>query len=257
MKKTIYLISILVLLSACNIRTPEIHGVVLDAETKQPVEGAWITATLEIASKTVQGDVHNSLFVGKTWTDKDGKFVLPSKEFQKPSFPVSFGTRVERLSVSVAAIGKRGGLSLKELREKDSLNIYLKPLTLKNELETEKGGSSEIRWLYEYCLSGRIGLSIPIVEGGCDNKELNLTIAEYERYLEKFKKYGEEGKVEGYSVYLEQMAYLYEKKGDYERAIETLQQTIAFMERHNLQFGKADIEWKIKKLQQKLDKKQR
>lgn len=69
-------------LIGCDLKTPEIRGVVLDAETKQPVEGAWITATLEVYSKTFGGEVHRSLLLGKSWTDKEGKFLLPSKEFK-------------------------------------------------------------------------------------------------------------------------------------------------------------------------------
>ncbi len=68
-----------------ELKTPEIRGVVLDADTKQPVEGAWVTATLEVYSKTVGGEVHHSLLLGKSWTDKEGKFLLPSKEFKSKS----------------------------------------------------------------------------------------------------------------------------------------------------------------------------
>ncbi len=52
-------VALLFLVTGCNIKTPEIRGVVLDAETKQPVEGAWVTATLEFTAKTVAGDVYN------------------------------------------------------------------------------------------------------------------------------------------------------------------------------------------------------
>ncbi len=61
-------------LTGCDLKTPEIRGVVLDADIKQPVEGAWVTATLEVYSKTIAGEVHHSFFVGKTWTNKEGKF---------------------------------------------------------------------------------------------------------------------------------------------------------------------------------------
>ena len=64
-------------LMGCELKTPEIRGVVLDEETKKPIEGAWVTSTLEVYSKTVGGEVHHSFFVGKTWTDKEGKFLLP------------------------------------------------------------------------------------------------------------------------------------------------------------------------------------
>jgi len=35
---------------------------VLDEETKQPVEGMWVGAALQIESKTIQGSVHSYLF---------------------------------------------------------------------------------------------------------------------------------------------------------------------------------------------------
>ena len=69
-------------LTGCDLKTPEIRGVVLDAGTKQLVEGAWVTATLEVYSKTVGGEVHHSLLPGKSCTDKEGKFLSPSKEFK-------------------------------------------------------------------------------------------------------------------------------------------------------------------------------
>jgi len=245
-------------LAGCDLRTPEIQGTVLDAETKQPVEGAWVTATLEVYSKTVAGDVHQSLFVGKTWTDKEGKFVLPQKDFKKPSFSVSYGIKVEGLGVKVTSAGKRGWKSIKEYGRKESMNIFLDPL--KDELKIEEGYSSEIRWLYEYCLTGRVGLAMPAVEGGCDDKELNLAIAEYERFLEQHKRPAEEGKVKGYSIYMEQLAYLYEKKGDLNKAIETLKKKIAFIEKRGLlrhenwQKEKSNIERKTNELQQKIKK---
>ena len=77
----IFIVGILMIgLTGCDLKTPEIRGVVLDVETKQPVE-AWGTATLDVYNKTVGGDVHHSFFVGKTSTDKEGKFLLPSEDF--------------------------------------------------------------------------------------------------------------------------------------------------------------------------------
>src|SRR3972149_7143623 len=109
---------LLIGLIGCEIKTPEIKGVVLDAETKQPVEGAWITATLEVSNKTFAGDVHQSLFVGKTWTDKKGRFAIPSKEFKKPSFSVSFGSKVESLNIAARVTGvKSGGTAIKSLTD--------------------------------------------------------------------------------------------------------------------------------------------
>ena len=82
-KLMIFIVGILMIsLTGCDLKTPEIRGVVLDAETKQPLEGAWVTATLEVYSKTVGGEVHHSLLPGKSCTDKEGKFLSASKEFK-------------------------------------------------------------------------------------------------------------------------------------------------------------------------------
>src|SRR4030067_2060209 len=83
-------VALLFLVTGCNIQTPEIRGVVLDAETKQPVEGAWVTATLGIKTKTVAGDTHSylSVEIPHTRSDKNGKFVISSSKFDTPSFPV-------------------------------------------------------------------------------------------------------------------------------------------------------------------------
>ncbi len=101
----------LVGLMGCNIKTPEIHGVVLDEETKQPVEGAWVRATLDLKSKTIQGDVTRYLSVDSphTRTDKHGKFVIPSRTFKKPPFPIGFGTEAISFGIGAATVDDRGG----------------------------------------------------------------------------------------------------------------------------------------------------
>src|SRR3972149_7158489 len=82
-------------LAGCKLDTPEIRGIVLDSETKEPVEGAWVRASIEITTKTVGGDVHSDISLDRphTRTGKDGRFVIPSKSFQKPSIPIGFGTK--------------------------------------------------------------------------------------------------------------------------------------------------------------------
>src|SRR3990170_5086357 len=125
-------VALLFLVTGCNIKTPEIRGVVLDAETKQPVEGAWVTATLGIKTKTVGGDVRNYLSVEQphTRTDKNGRFIIPSRGFKKPSFPAGFGTDIETFGVGASAVDDRGGdINLKNFLGKDKadVTIYVKP----------------------------------------------------------------------------------------------------------------------------------
>ncbi len=242
----------------CSIKTPEIRGVVLDEETKQPVEEAWITATLGIKTKTVGGDVHKYLSVEMphTRTDKSGRFIIPSKRFKKPSFPIGFGTDVETFGVGASTVDDRGGsLNLMEFlgKRKADVTIYIKPDHTK---DTEGEYFTYLHGLYNYCLTGRFYVEVPPSEGGCDEWELNYAITKHERYLERFKKVVEE---RGYSTALDQLAYLYEKKDDYGRAIETFRKSITIMEMKGLlkfevwQRNKKEIEWKISELQKKLE----
>ncbi|MCR4288095.1 MAG: hypothetical protein NUW09_08795, partial [Deltaproteobacteria bacterium] len=98
----------LTFVAGCTIRTPEIRGVVLDAEGNKPVK-AWIIITADISTKTIQGEVSTTLLVGKTWTDDDGRFVIPSKNLKIPAFlpPLSFGSKFDEL-----AIRAHGGFGL-------------------------------------------------------------------------------------------------------------------------------------------------
>jgi hypothetical protein len=111
--------------------------------------------------------------------------------------------------------------------------------------------------LYSYCLTGRSSVEVPPVEGGCDEWELNYAIAKHERYLEKYKKLAEEGEAKGYGVALENLAYLFEMKGDFKKAIDTLTRKIVLIEKRGLlkfetwRNEKANIERKIKELKKK------
>jgi len=252
-------------LIGCNIKTPEIHGVVLDKETNQPVEGAWVRVTLDTRSKTIQGDVSNYLSVDSphTRTDRNGSFLIPSRRFRKPYPPVAFGTEAVNFGIGAATVDDRGGrINLKGekleefLRKKKvDLTIYSGPVE-----RTEAEYFSHLQSLYSYCLTGRSSVEVPSVEGGCDEWELSYAIAKHERYLERFWKLLEE---RGYSTALDQLSYLYQKRGDFEKAIKTLTKSIALMEKKGLlkfdvwQKNKKEIEWKIDELQNKLRAKQK
>jgi hypothetical protein len=242
----------------CSIKTPEIRGVVLDEETKQPVEEAWITATLGIKTKTVGGDIHKYLSVEMphTRTDKSGRFIIPPKRFKKPSFPIGFGTDVETFGVGASTVDDRGGsLNLMEFlgRRKADVTIYIKPDHTK---DTEGEYFTYLQGLYNYCLTGRFYVEVPPAEGGCDKWELNYAIAKHERYLERYRDSIEK---EVNTVIFGRLSYLYEKKGDFNKAIETLKKSIALIERRGLlkfemwQRNKKEIEWKINELQKKLE----
>jgi len=276
--KVIVVVILLLSVVGCSIRTPEIRGVVLDEETRRPVEGAWVHATLELKTKTIQGNVYNVLSVDRphTRTGRDGRFMIPSRRFNKPFPPVGFGTEVMSFDINAKTIDRIGGIQfdLNDLRKKGIVvNIYIRSVEKDDEekiISYMKGGVkrerameliemeyfSSLQALYRYCNSGRFSVEVPPVEGGCDDWELDYAIAKHERYLEKYKTIIEN---RGYSTAIDQLAYLYEKKGNYEKAIEALNKSISIMEKKGLlkfeiwQRNKKGIEWKINELRQKLE----
>jgi hypothetical protein len=217
-------------LIGCNIKTPEIHGVVLDEETKQPVEGAWVTATLGIKTKTVAGDTRRylSVEVPHTRTDRAGRFTIPSKRFKKPSFPFGFGTDVESVGVGASTVDDKGGsISLIKFlgKGKAEVTINIKPDHAK---DTEGEYFTYLQGLYNFCLTGRFYVEVPPVEGGCDEWELNYAIIKHERFLKRLEEPRSSEQKARYSNTLNQLAYLYEKKDDFKKAITIYRKLMEF-----------------------------
>jgi hypothetical protein len=260
MKKILYLLVAFMFITGCtSLKTPEINGVVVDAETKQPVEGAWVTATLEAVSKTIQGDVHQSLFVGKTWTDKEGKFVLPPKEYKKPSFLVSFGSKMESLNIAARTVTSKGyisdGIGIEEFEKEEQISLYLKP---------PKDAAyylSAISGLYDYVLSGRLGVSVPAVPETEVLEVLDMAINAHEKYLEKYQHpklienppYGVSkwDNIIAYSGALKRLAYLYKKRGNYNKALALFSNVKKFDLQHELSLSLKEYDVQINELQQK------
>jgi len=226
-----FLGAILISLTGCTYRTPEIKGMVLDEETKKPVEGAWVHATLQIKTKTIAGDTHIVLSVEPphTRTDKEGKFLIPSRTFNKPPFPASFGTEVESFSINATTINDMsGGFDLKKDagKEKIEVTIHVKPW--EKGISDEKEYFSYIQALYNYCLTGRFGVEVPPVTGGCDEWELGYVIVKHERLLNKLDGLKNSDQKARYANILNQLGYLFEKKGDLKRAIATYRKLMDF-----------------------------
>ena len=256
-------------ITGCKLETPEIRGIVLDAETKEPVEGAWVSsASIGITTKTVAGDVGQVISIEPPHlrTDKDGRFIIPRRELKKPPFPVSFGSEVDEFTIGVVTIDKSGSLKLDPIelnKRRIDIVIYVEGLEEvykkalshyppeRFEYGKELSIFSGLQSLYNYCLTGRSSIEIHIEPpGGCDEWELNFAITEHERYLERYPKTEETRS--HVSIVLEQLGLLYERKSEYEKAIEYLKKAkeIRF-------FRPQDLEYKIKTLQQKLQQKQK
>jgi tetratricopeptide (TPR) repeat protein len=94
---------------------------------------------------------------------------------------------------------------------------------------------------------GRFGVEGPAVEGGCDEWELDFAIAKHERYLEKHL--GAEQTRSHNSIILEQVGHLYEKQGEFEKAIEYLKKAkeIRF-------FRPQDLQNEIERIQDEIDR---
>jgi hypothetical protein len=254
--------------TGCKLETPEIRGVVMDEETKQPVE-AWLHTTLQIRTKTMQGPVISVLRVDPPHarSSKDGKFVIPAKKFEKPSFPAGLGTEIENFSMNASTIDdKSGGFYLKGYQEKQriEITIYVKPW--KEGLTNEREYFSYLQSLFNYCLVGRFGVEVPAVEGGCDNWEMDYAIIKHERYLKKFKNpklieeppYGV-SKFENiihYSGIQRQLGNLLKKKGAYKKALNMFKELKEFDEKHGLSMHLNEYEAQLKELQQKIHEKQ-
>lgn len=279
-KKTVVIaiavICLLLLIRSCIIRTPEIRGTVIDAETKQPVEGAWISSSLEIQTATIGGDAVSVLSIDKphTRTGKDGKFSIPSKTIWKTLPPIGFGTKVLSFGVGAGTVDWRNGgvelndslwkwrtdvkITLEKREKSDNARIaydLLNGITRERAEEIiEQDYFSSLQALYSYCISGRFSVEVSSVQAGCDDWELDYVIKKHEWYLERYEEAAKAGKVKGYFVALEQLSELFEKNRDYKNAAEQLIKSIRIMEirgllKHDVwQKDKKILEGKINKL---------
>lgn len=251
-------------LSGCEIKTPEIHGLVLDAETKQPVEDGWVQASMWITIKTFSGDVGQVISIEKphTRTGKDGKFIIPSKELRKPPFPISFGTKVDKFEIVVATVNKSGRteVDLKDLgKKKIEAIIYMDDLdkAWQKELkhippekflqEKELREFSSLQAFYNYCLTGRFSAEAPSGSEGCDDWELEYIIKKHEDYLKRYIERPESRSRN--SIIFEQLGLLYEKKGNYEKALDNLEKAKALR-----LFSPKDIDNEIERIRKRLIK---
>lgn len=235
------IVVMLVLYKGCVIRTPEIHGTVVDAVTGQPVEGAWITGGLTLKSVTIAGDVNSypSIERPHTRTGKDGKFVVPARTFMRIVIPVRLYTKVENFGIGARTADWRGGganltTSLWKLKTHVTIEIdttgkddekqiaqYIKGGMTREKAEEliERDYFGSLQSLYSYCLSGRFSVEVPVVKEGCDDWELDYTIKKHEWYAERTSGLDTADQTSNYVWATKQLGYLYKKKGAYQKAL--------------------------------------
>lgn len=273
MAKNRFLVALIIIWATftlgCDIETAEIHGLVLNAVTKEPIAEGWILASIGISAKTVAGDVGRVVSVEPPHlrTDKNGRFVIPSKVIKMPSFPSVFGVKVDDLIITVWTTERRGVIELGEdkLRGKKlEVIIYAEDIEelVKKELanvpperyEERKLRSefSGLQSLYNYCQTGRFGIEVPAVKGGCDEWELNYAIEKHERLLKKLGGLNTIDKRNYYVITLIDVGYLYKKKGDYKRALEIFIEAKEFDEKRKVKLYIREYEMQIEELNELL-----
>jgi hypothetical protein len=212
--------------AGCKISTPEIRGIVLDAETKKPVEGAWVKVLLQSTTRTVAGDTHGGISLAELHlrTGKDGRFVIPSRKIKKAPTPYGFGISIDSCAIGVSTIDDMEGNinfrdeeKLKEFLKKKTIEvtIYVKPVE-----QTEREYFYRLQNLRRYFTTGRGSFEKPLDREGGDEWELDFIITKHERYLETHP-YIDEIRSH-HSIVYEQLGLLNKQLGNYDKAIEYL-----------------------------------
>ena len=206
---------------------------------------------MEVYSKTVGGEVHQSFFVGKTWTDKEGKFFIPPKEIKKPSFPASFGNKVGSLNVAARAVTSKGykseGKGIKDTKENLEILLNLKPP------KDEEHYFSAIQGLYSFISNGRIGDSLPAVSEIERKEVLGLAINAREYYLRIYSDPKNSDERSHYSSALQHLGYLYKMEGNFEKAINTFIKAKDFDLNRGVKLWLNEYENQIKEIQRLKD----
>jgi hypothetical protein len=201
--------------------TPSIEGVVIDAETKKPVENAWVIVTVNSNTTTIAGDTGNTDFLSRPHlrTDDEGRFKVSMRVYIAGLPPLSFGRTTSRLRVVVrVADGRRAEVDLSKNLKEWNLN---KTIGVTRQEKKGEDRFRELQDLYHYCIEGAFLLVGPPVTGGCDKWELDYAIKELEEYLKDISKPTNLSEETNYPICLYYLALLYERRTDYELALAT------------------------------------
>jgi len=120
------------IISGCTERQvifDEMRGKVIDAETKQPVEGAVIFVSWQLEGKTIINNYASDIiYASEVKADKDGHFIFPeTKQIQLPKSGVNFLERTPFVSASMYGYGITGvSLYNKKQRKNITTSVYSK-----------------------------------------------------------------------------------------------------------------------------------
>jgi len=260
--KFLILIAFLFLMISCVTIIPRIKGVVLDEETKEPVKDGWIWAGVETEYISLQGDISGGFDLVKKVdhkrTNEKGEFVIPLNISWYNPIKWLLRWKILGIAISVYTLDLKEAhlyLKWKELKGKlkKDIKIYVKPIEKLCE-EYWTGSHSHMvdeQKLMEGVRSDYFSLArgaadyIGLNERKYDEWELNYAIKINEAFIEKYEPVENVYSSE-WDITLENLGYLYTKKGDYEKAIEYYEKTIEYELRHN--FTTKDVEYLVKKI---------
>lgn len=264
----------------CTVRTPAITGVVIDKETKKPVENAWIMAVIETTTRNFGGENSEYYVLNRphTRTDKEGRFSVPSHRRYSAPPPLEWGMSKTRLRIDVYAPGgKRGAIDI-PVRKRVGISVpqdeeatigpgrslsdkgFTVMIPVKHVPMTIEEKKEDLGWLRGGCVrNGRFGFAWQIIPSdGCDAYELDYLIEAYERFADELKK-NMNTDSDSHVLYWSSQKHLssiYEDKGDYQRALELLVSVRTDYKKEGLTINLYQLEVKIKELQQKIKEKQ-
>jgi hypothetical protein len=259
-----------------SVITPYIRGVIIDKETKKPVENAWVMAVAGTTVLTVAGDVSSYRLLTRphTRTDKNGHFTIPPRIYFSFPPPMTFGMSTFELRIDIYAPGgKRGAVEVIEAKRaipnsvsqdeegiiktwpivrKMAVNVLI---PVKNVSMTQSQTTEELGWLSTYCNTGRYYFARPFVERGCDSFEADYVISELLKVVESI------GTLQNinidqrtyYAGALASLGRLYKKKGDYRKAIGYFVAVRDFDKKRNVDINLRIYDKHIKELKEKLN----
>jgi hypothetical protein len=236
--------------------TPSVKGVVIDSETKKPIENAWVIVTVNSSTATIAGDVGNTDFLSQPHlrTDKEGRFKISKHLYIAGLPPLSFGRTTSRLRAIVrVADGRRAEVDLSKDLKKWSLNATI-PVSYQKKRGEER--FRELQNLYHYCIEGAFLLVGPPVAGGCDKWELDYMIAELEKYIKDVSKPNNLSEETNYPICLYYLALLYERRTDFEMALTAFKTARDFDLKRDVNSRMGDYKEHINSLEERLKAKQ-
>jgi len=259
-----------------SVITPCIRGVVVDKETKKPLENAWIMAVAGTTTLTVAGDVSSYHLITRphTRTDKNGRFSIPPRIFFSFPPPLTFGMSKFELRIDIYATGgKRGVVEVIDVKraipspvpQDEEATITAWPIVKRMYVAvlvpvriifmTQSQTTEELGWLSTYCNTGRYYFARPFVKGGCDSFEADYVINELLKIVESIRTPQNINQRTYYSGALASLGRLYKTKGDYQKAIDYFTAVRDFDAKRNVDINLRLYDTHIKELKEKLNAK--